>query len=70
MVTGMHEFKVEHEGVYPVCAKGKLTRRPFTSSNSKTTHIFQLIHSDISDMMLVKSLGEYLYYLTFVDDYS
>eukprot|EP00253_Pinus_taeda_P035358 PITA_35358 len=37
MVTGIPEFKVEHEGVCPGCAEGKLTRGPFPSSNSKTT---------------------------------
>ena len=70
MVTGMLEFKVEHEGVCQGCAEGKLTRGPFPSSNSKTTNILQLIHSDISGMMFVNSLGGYLYYLTLVDDYS
>jgi len=70
MVTGMPEFKVENEGVCSGCAKGKLTRGPFPSSNSKTTNILQLIHSDISSMMPVNSLGGYLYYLIFTDDYS
>ena len=70
MVIGMPEFKVEHEGVCPRCAKGKLTRGPFPSSNSKTTDILQLIYSNISSMILVYSLGGYLYYLTFVNDYS
>lgn len=70
MVIGMPEFKVERESVCPRCAEGKLTRGLFPSSNSKTTDILQLIHSDISCMMPVSSLGGYLYYLTFMDDYS
>ena len=41
MVTGMPEFKVEHEGVCPGCAEGKLKRGPFPSSNSKTINILQ-----------------------------
>ena len=69
-MTGMPKFKVEHEGVCPGCAEGKLKRGPFPSSNSKTTDILQLIHFDISGMMPVNSLGGYLYYLTFTDDYS
>ena len=60
MVTSMPESKVEHEGVCPGCAKGKLTRGPFPSSNSKTSDILQLIHSNISGMMPVNSLGGYL----------
>ena len=70
MVTGMPEFKVEHEGVCLGCAEGKLTRGPFPSSNSKTTDILQLIHFDISSMMPVNSLRGYLYYFTFTDNYS
>jgi len=55
MLTGMPEFKVEHEGVCPGCTKGKLTRGPFPSNNSKTTDVLQLIHSNISGMMPVNS---------------
>ena len=50
--------------------EGKLKRGPFPSSHSKTSGILQLVHSDISGMMPVNSLGGYLYYLTFTDDYS
>ena len=70
MVTGMPEFRLEQEGVCPRCAEGKLKRGPFPSSQSKTSDILQLVHSDIFGMMLVNSLGGYLYYLTFTDDYS
>eukprot|EP00253_Pinus_taeda_P022616 PITA_22616 len=49
VVTGMPEFKLEHEGVCLRYAKGKLKRGPFPSSHSKSTNILQLVHSDISD---------------------
>ena len=70
MVTRMPEFKLEQEGVCSGCAKGKLKRGPFSSSQSKTYDILQLVHSDISGMMPMNSLGGYLYYLTFTYDYS
>ena len=70
MVIGMPEFRLEQKGVCPRCAEGKLKRGPFHSSQSKTFDILQLVHSDISDMMPVNSLGGHLYYLTFTDDYS
>ena len=66
----MPKFRLEKEGVCPRCAEGKLKRGPFPSSQSKTSHILQLVHSDISGMMPVNSLGGYSYYLTFTDDYS
>jgi len=65
----MPKFKEEHEGVCLKCAEGKLTRGQFPSSNNKIIDILQFIHFDISSMMLVNSLGGYLYYLTFMDDY-
>ena len=49
MVTGMPEFQVDKEGVCPGCAEGKLKRGPFPSSQSKTSDILQLVHSDISE---------------------
>ena len=67
MVTGLREFKVDHEGFCQGCAAGKHTRGPFPSNESKTTNILQLIHSDLSGMLPITSLGEYLYYAIFVD---
>ena len=66
----MPEFRVEKEGACLGCVEGKFKRGPFPSSQSKTSDILQLVHSDISGMMLVNSLGGYLYYLTFTNDYS
>lgn len=40
------------------------------SSNSKTTYILQLVHSDLSGMLRVTSLGRYVYHVIFVDDFS
>jgi len=70
MVTRMPKFQEEQEGVCPGCAKGNLKRGPFPSSQSKTFDILQLLHSDISGMMYMNSLGGYSYYLTVTDDYS
>ena len=70
MVTSMPEFKVEHEGVFQGCVEGKHTREPFPSSDSNTTDILQLVHYDLYSMFLVTSLGVYLYYAIFVDDFS
>eukprot|EP00253_Pinus_taeda_P029346 PITA_29346 len=69
MVTEMPEFQVEKKGVCSGCAEGKLKRGPFPSSQRKTSNIL-LVHSDISGMMPMNSLGGYSYYLTFTDDYS
>eukprot|EP00253_Pinus_taeda_P026306 PITA_26306 len=70
MVTGMPDFNMNHEGVCQRCAAGKLTRELFPSSESQTTDILQFVHSDLSGMLLLTSLGGYLYYAIFVDDFS
>jgi len=44
VVSGMPEFKNDHEGVCQSCAKGKHTRGPFLPSVTKTSDILQLIH--------------------------
>ena len=70
VVTGMHKFSNNHEGVCQGCAEGKHTRGPFPSSVTKTSDDLQLIHSDLSGMLLVTYLGGCSYYMTFIDDFS
>ena len=70
VVTGMPGLRDDHEGICQGCAEGKHTRGPFPSSVIKTTDILQLIHSDLSGMLPVTSLGGCSYYMTFTDDFS
>eukprot|EP00253_Pinus_taeda_P033821 PITA_33821 len=70
MVTSMPEFNLDHEGVCQGYATRKHTRVPFPSSESQTTDILLLVHSDLSGMLPVTFLGGYLYYAIFVDDLS
>lgn len=53
-----------------VCAKGKHARQPFKSSESSSTEILQLIHSDVIGPMETLSIGGARYVLVFTDDYS
>ena len=68
--TGMPEFTNNHEGVCQGCAEGKHTRGPFPSSATKTSYVLQLVHSNLSGMLPVTSLGGCSYYMTFIDDFS
>lgn len=52
------------------CAMGKITRMPFPSSQSKTTKVLQLIHSDVMGPVRPVSRGGKRYVVTFIDDYS
>lgn len=47
-----------------------MSRLPFVSSNSRTSKLFELVHSDIWGPSCVESFDGYRYYVTFIDDYS
>jgi hypothetical protein len=70
VVIGLPEFKVDHEGVLKGCAQGKNINNPFPKSDSKTEGILELIHSDVCGPIPSTSLSGYVYYVSFIDDYS
>jgi hypothetical protein len=70
VVTCFPEFKVDHEGVCKGCAQGKNIKNHFSKSDSKVEGISELIHSDVCSPMPSTSLSGYVYYVSFIDDYS
>ena len=70
VVTGMPEFSNNHEGVCKGCVEGKHTRGPFPSSVTKTSDVLQFVHSNLSDMLTMTSLGGFSYYMKFIYDFS
>ena len=69
-VEGLPEIKAKNDGVCKGCAKGKNTKKTFPSSESKAKGILEIIHSDVCGPMSSSSLRRYVYYLSFIDDYS
>jgi len=69
-VSGLLEIKENREGVCGGCAKGKNVKNPFPSSDNKAKGILDIIHSDVCGPMAATSLSEYVYYVTFIDDFS
>lgn len=53
-----------------ICAEGKQTRLPFEHSQSKTSHVLELIHSDLIGPMETRSIGGAKYILSSIDDFS
>lgn len=52
------------------CSRGKQSKKPFQTSKSESTSVLQLVHSDLMGPQNTKSLGQALYLLTFIDDYT
>jgi hypothetical protein len=69
-VTGLPEFKVDHGGVYNGCAQGKNIKNPFLKRDNKEEGVLELIHSDVCAPMPSTSISGYVYYVSFIDDYS
>jgi hypothetical protein len=69
-VTGLPELKVDHEGVCNGCAQGKNIKNPFPKRDSKAEGVLELIHSDVCGPMPSASISRYVYYVSFIDDYS
>ena len=69
-VVGFPYLSSRHEGICKGCALGKNIKSSFPSSESKTKEILEMVHSDLCGPMSVPSIGGYLYYIIFVDDFS
>jgi hypothetical protein len=69
-VTSLPELKVDHEGMCNGCAQGKNIKNPFPKRDNKEEGFLELIHSDLCGTMPSSSISGYVYYVSFIDDYS
>uniref|UniRef100_A0A803LMX4 Retroviral polymerase SH3-like domain-containing protein n=1 Tax=Chenopodium quinoa TaxID=63459 RepID=A0A803LMX4_CHEQI len=58
------------EGICIICPAAKFTKLPYTLSNSRAKHAFELIHIDIWGSFRVPTRYSQRYFLTIVDDHS
>jgi hypothetical protein len=70
MVTGPPNMQVEHDGVCKGCALGKNAKGKFSSNENRSKGILDIKHSNVCVQMTIPSLGNFLYYVIFIDDYS
>ena len=66
----MQEIQINHEGACKGCAQGTNTKNPYPSSNNKEKGILYIVCSDVCGPMKATSLSGYVYYDSFIDDYS
>ena len=70
MVTCLPYLKIDHEGTFKGCARGKNTKNPFPKSETMTKGTLELIYSDVCGPVPSTSLSGYEYYVTCIHDYS
>jgi transposase InsO family protein len=61
---------VNHDGICKGCAQGKNVKSPFPSSDNKSKEVLDIVHSDVCGLMTTTSLSGYVYYVSFIDDFS
>jgi transposase InsO family protein len=64
------KLKVDQKGICNGCAQGKNIKNPFPKRDSKAEGTLELIHSDVCGPMPSSSISGYVYYVSFIDDYS
>jgi hypothetical protein len=70
VVTGLLELKVDNEGVCNGCAREKNIKNPFLKRDNKEEGVLELIHSNVCGPIPSSSINGYVYYVSFIDDYS
>jgi transposase len=52
------------------CVQGKNVKHSFPSSDSRAKGVLDIVHSDVCGSMSTTSLSGYVYYVSFINDYS
>jgi transposase InsO family protein len=63
-------MQVEHDGVCKGCELGNNSKGIFPISDNRSKGILEHIHSYVCIQMMIPYIGNFLYYVTFIDDFS
>jgi len=69
MVEGMNNSSLDFD-FYENCVYGKKNRVSFPSSGKRAKQILDLVYSDVFGPVKLPSLGKFVYYVSFIDDFS
>ena len=47
-----------------------MTKKPFSKIGERANELLELIHSDVCGPLSVQARGAYIYFVTFIDDFS
>ena len=63
--------RIDSNNLCEGCIYGKQTRKSFPVGKAKRdSHCLELIHANLCGSMQMKTLGESIYFLLFINDYS
>jgi len=68
IVSHVPNFLIDHEGVCKGCTLGNNVKKPFPSSQHRSKEILDLVDSHVCGVILMKSLGGTLYYVSFTHE--
>ena len=75
-ITKLHKsvslgsFDYESFYICELCLLGKMTKLPFKGKGERARGLLDLIHIDVCDPMSMHARGGFIYFITFIDDYS
>lgn len=69
LVEGLNDCNLEFD-FYEHCVYGKQNHVQFYSSSHKSSRLLDLIHSDVFGPVKVPSISSFVYFVSFIDDYS
>ena len=69
-ISGLLEIHENHEGICKGCAQGKNAKKTFPINESKSKGILNIVHPDVCGPMSFSSIRGYVYYVSFIDDFS
>ena len=70
LVKGLENCVFEKINICEACIKGKHNRKCFPTSETRTTRVLEIIHSDVCGPMSNTSHGGAKYFVSFIDDFS
>ena len=70
VVSGLPKIQEKHKGNCKGCAQGKNVKKTFPSSKSEAKGILEIVHLNVCGSMHSSSLSGYVYYVSFIDDFS
>ena len=69
MVEGMSNYSLDFN-FCEHCVYGKQNQVSFPSGTKRANKILELVHSDVFGLILIPSLGKYVYYVSLIYEFS